>query len=63
MGRTGSGKTTLAELIMGLYQTSAGEIIVDNENINKLNLTGYRKQIGYIPQDVFFYFQILFTII
>ncbi|MEZ4915608.1 MAG: ABC transporter ATP-binding protein [Chitinophagales bacterium] len=55
MGRTGSGKTTLAELIMGLYQTSAGEIIVDNENINELNLTGYRKQIGYIPQDVFLF--------
>lgn len=55
MGRTGSGKTTLAELIMGLYQTSEGEIIIDNENINKLNLTKYRKQIGYIPQDVFLF--------
>lgn len=55
MGRTGSGKTTLAELIMGLHQTTNGKIIIDNENINDLNLNYYRKQIGYIPQDVFLF--------
>jgi len=55
MGKTGSGKTTLVELINRLYDATKGEIFIDENDIKKVNLFQLRAQIGYIPQDVFLF--------
>ena len=55
LGRTGSGKSTIAHLIFRLYDVDSGEILINGKNINTLNLSAYRSQIGYVPQDVFLF--------
>jgi ATP-binding cassette subfamily B multidrug efflux pump len=55
IGRTGSGKSTIANLLLRMYDTTAGEILIDNEPVNQLNLEGYRSQIGVVPQEVFLF--------
>jgi len=55
LGRTGSGKSTIAALLMRMYNLNAGEITIDDVNITKYNLQNYREQIGYVPQDVFLF--------
>lgn len=55
IGRTGSGKSTIANLIMRMYDTTGGGILIDSEPITALNLDGYRSQIGFVPQEVFLF--------
>jgi len=55
IGRTGSGKTTIADLLVRMYDVSKGEILLDGIPIHKLSLPLVRKQIGYVPQDVFLF--------
>ncbi len=55
IGNTGSGKSTILELIGRLYDTTSGEILVDEVPINDLNLNNLRKAIGYVPQDSFLF--------
>ncbi len=55
VGKTGAGKTTLADLLLRLYDTSDGHIYLDGQDIRKLNLVELRKQIGYVTQDVFLF--------
>ncbi|MEM7105114.1 MAG: ABC transporter ATP-binding protein [Bacteroidota bacterium] len=55
IGRTGSGKTTIADLIVRMYDVSKGEVIIDGKNIQEHHLPSLRKQIGYVPQDVFLF--------
>lgn len=55
MGRTGSGKSSLAELILGMYYPSDGNLKIEEERIQDIQLTMLRQQIGYIPQDVFLF--------
>jgi ATP-binding cassette, subfamily B, multidrug efflux pump len=55
IGRTGSGKTTLAQLILRFYDPTRGSIRMDGKNLQTLNLSEFRKQIGYVPQDVFLF--------
>ena len=55
LGHTGSGKSTIANLICRLYDVHEGEILVDGTPIQELNLDGYRDQIGYVPQEVFLF--------
>ena len=50
-GKTGSGKSTIANLVCRLYNTSTGSISFGNTNIKNLNLNSLRTAIGYIPQD------------
>ena len=52
-GETGSGKTTLIDIILGVLQPTNGKIFVDNEEINENNLANWHSQIGYIPQDIY----------
>ena len=52
VGETGSGKSTLIDLILGLVETSKGEILVDNQNILQ-NKKEWNNLIGYVPQSVF----------
>ncbi len=55
IGKTGSGKSTIANLICRLYDTEQGEIEIDNKNIKYHNLQNIRKQTGYVPQEVFLF--------
>ncbi len=55
IGRTGSGKSTIANLIMRMYDTTGGEILIDGNQIQQLNLEGYRSQVGFVPQEVFLF--------
>jgi ATP-binding cassette, subfamily B, multidrug efflux pump len=55
IGKTGSGKSTIAELIFRLYDPTSGEIYIDGKNIKELNLNDLRSQIGFVPQDVFLF--------
>jgi ATP-binding cassette subfamily B protein len=55
VGRTGSGKTTLVELIPRLYDTTKGEILIDGRNIKSIPLRLLRKKIGLVPQDTFLF--------
>ncbi|SIO22205.1 ABC transporter ATP-binding protein [Algoriphagus halophilus] len=55
IGTTGSGKSTIANLLMRMYDPSSGTIKIDGETIERYNLSSLRKQIGYVPQDVFLF--------
>ena len=50
-GKTGSGKSTIANLVCRLYDTTTGSVSFGNTNIKNLNLNSLRRAIGYIPQD------------
>jgi ABC-type multidrug transport system fused ATPase/permease subunit len=53
IGKTGSGKSTLVDLILGLHRPTSGSILVDNVPVSDANLREWRKIIGYVPQDIF----------
>lgn len=55
IGATGSGKSTISNLISRLYDVRSGEIRIDDIPITDYNLTSLRSQIGYVPQDVFLF--------
>ena len=55
IGRTGSGKTTLINLLLRIYNVKEGEILIDDHNINEIPLKTLRKNIGYVPQDNFLF--------
>lgn len=55
IGATGSGKSTIANLISRLYDVSSGEIRIDDIPITDYDITSLRSQIGYVPQDVFLF--------
>ncbi|MFN4082116.1 MAG: ABC transporter ATP-binding protein [Bacteroidia bacterium] len=55
IGSTGSGKTTIATLLLRLFEPNEGEILIDEKNIKYINLKAFREQTGYVPQDVFLF--------
>ncbi len=55
IGTTGSGKSTIANLISRLYDIQSGEILIDDVPIKEYNLHSLRRQVGYVPQDVFLF--------
>ena len=55
VGKTGSGKTTITNLINKFYTIQKGEILIDGININDINLADLRRNIGTILQDPFIY--------
>ncbi len=55
IGNTGSGKSTVLELIGRLYDVETGQLNIDGIPINKLNLNSLRSSIGYVPQDAFLF--------
>jgi len=55
IGRTGSGKTTLAQLLLRYYDPTHGTIRMDGRDLQTLDLPDFRNQIGYVPQDVFLF--------
>ncbi len=55
IGHTGSGKSTIANLMSRLHDVTLGEILIDGTNIKDLDLFKLRKAIGYVPQEVFLF--------
>ncbi|MEQ8684597.1 MAG: ABC transporter ATP-binding protein [Imperialibacter sp.] len=55
IGTTGSGKSTIANLICRMYDVNQGQIKVDGHDIRAYNVQHLRGQIGYVPQDVFLF--------
>ena len=53
VGATGSGKTTLVDIILGLFETQNGTLEIDGQIINKQNCKNWQKSIGYVPQQIF----------
>ena len=55
VGRTGSGKTTVAQLLLRMYDPQQGKLELDDVNIKNISLRSLREQISYVPQDVFLF--------
>lgn len=55
IGKTGSGKSTIAQLMLRMYDTQKGEIRYDGNNIKQIKNVSIRSQISYVPQDVFLF--------
>lgn len=55
IGRTGSGKTTLANMLLRMYDANSGRIQYDGQDIGTLSLNSLRSQIGFVPQQVFLF--------
>ena len=55
IGTTGSGKSTLANSILRLFDISEGNILIDDNKIEDFDVVNLRRQIGYVPQDVFLF--------
>lgn len=55
VGRTGSGKTTMAQLLLRMYDPDSGMITIDGMAISRMELRSLRDQISYVPQDVFLF--------
>jgi len=52
IGHSGTGKTTLTDLLLGLYQPESGEVLVDGVPLREIDLEAWRGMIGYVPQDL-----------
>lgn len=52
IGRIGSGKSTIIKLILGLYQPDSGQILIDGIDINQIDPSDLRKNMGYVAQDI-----------
>jgi len=55
LGNTGSGKTSIANLLLRLLEPTEGRILIDGIDLKNINLGGYRRSIGYVPQEVFLF--------
>ncbi len=55
LGKTGSGKTSIAQLLTRMYETTTGQILIDGVEINKYQVQHLRNDIGYVQQDVFLF--------
>jgi ABC-type bacteriocin/lantibiotic exporter with double-glycine peptidase domain len=53
VGRSGAGKSTFADLLLGFYQPNTGKIHVDQVSLNASNISSWRRKIGYVPQEIF----------
>jgi len=55
VGKSGIGKSTIVDVIIGLYKPCSGNIMIDNDLLSDDNINSYRKKIGYIPQSVYLF--------
>ncbi len=55
IGRTGSGKSTVGDLMLRLYDVTGGRILLDGKDIREHSLSNLRNKVGYVPQDVFLF--------
>ena len=55
VGRSGSGKTSVSKLLLGLYTPTKGKILIDGQNLNNISLHSLRKQTGIVDQNTFLF--------
>jgi ATP-binding cassette subfamily B protein len=55
IGRTGSGKSTVCNLLLRIHEATDGEVLVDGNDVTGLTLSSLRGSIGYVPQDTFLF--------
>jgi ABC-type multidrug transport system fused ATPase/permease subunit len=55
VGESGAGKSTIVDILMGLYRPQNGDVFVDNIKLDKKNLKAWRGKIGYIPQQIYLF--------
>lgn len=55
LGKTGSGKSSIIQMVNRFYDTSGGEVLIDDVNIKEHHLSNLRDSIGYVPQEVFLF--------
>lgn len=55
IGKTGSGKSTIADLCMRMYDVTEGQVMIDGKPIQQINTASLRQSVGYVPQDVFLF--------
>ncbi|QLE57357.1 peptidase domain-containing ABC transporter [Nostoc sp. TCL26-01] len=55
VGRSGSGKTTISKLVLGLYPPTDGKILIDDHDITTISLSSLRQQVGVVDQDTFLF--------
>jgi ABC-type multidrug transport system fused ATPase/permease subunit len=53
VGSTGAGKTTLADIILGLLRPQSGQLLVDGKLVTDKNLRSWQQSVGYVPQNIF----------
>tara|TARA_R110001583_G_scaffold172439_1_gene326193 strand:+ start:5311 stop:7449 length:2139 start_codon:yes stop_codon:yes gene_type:complete len=56
LGKNGSGKSTIQKLLLGLYTPTAGHIYIDGIELQQLELSELRKNVGYVPQEISLFF-------
>ncbi len=61
IGRTGSGKSTIANLLMRMYDADSGDILIDGRPIKQLDLNNFRQQLGFVPQEVFLFSETIYN--
>ncbi len=55
VGASGCGKSTIMKLLLNFYQPENGEILINHQNINNMNIKHLRNKIGYVPQEVYLF--------
>lgn len=55
IGQSGSGKTTVLDLLSGFFRPDTGAVMVNGENLNEIRLKDWRQSIGFVPQEVFLF--------
>ena len=52
IGPSGAGKTTITDLLIGLYQPDSGEVLIDGVDLRQLDINSWRNMLGYVPQEL-----------
>jgi ATP-binding cassette subfamily C protein len=52
IGPSGAGKTTIADMILGLYRPDRGDVLLDGVPLDEIDLRSWRRLIGYVPQEL-----------
>lgn len=55
VGKTGSGKSSIINLLLRNYDVNNGKVLIDGKNIKHINLNNYRENVGFVPQDIFLF--------
>lgn len=55
IGKTGSGKSTIVQLLLRMYAPNSGEVLIDERDIKEMKISSLRNQISYVPQDMFLF--------
>jgi ATP-binding cassette subfamily B protein len=55
IGKTGAGKSSIANLLCRMYDPNSGRVLIDGKDLKTINLHAYRRQVGFVPQEVYLF--------